>query len=48
MSTVRIRQQEDHAAHRDDSLEHLRDRREQRLAVEMTRDGAMNLDERAS
>jgi len=24
----------------------LRDRREQRLAVEMTRDGAMNLDER--
>jgi hypothetical protein len=45
MSTGQYRQQEDHATHRYHSLEHLRDRREQGLAVEMTSDGAMNLDE---
>jgi hypothetical protein len=42
---VSTRQQEDHAAHRYHFLEHIRDRREQRLAVEMTSDGAMNFEE---
>src|SRR5713226_3326439 len=32
---ISTRQQEDHAAHRYHFLEHIRDRREQRLAVEM-------------
>src|SRR5207245_9996715 len=43
---VGTRQQEDHAARRYHFLEHIRDRREQRLAVEMTSDGAVNFEER--
>jgi len=40
------RQEEDHAADREDALERLRHRREERLAVEATGHRAMNLQER--